>query len=176
MERGLSYLIVEVSSFQLETVERFHPAIGVLLNVSPDHLDRYAGEEDYFGVKANIFMNMGKEDWAVINADDPVVMQMTRNIRPRLFPFSRKKNLKQGALLTSGWIVIRDGGEEIEVISSGEIRLTGKHNLENCLAAVAAGWKMGIQPSSMAQVMETDRKSTRLNSSHIPLSRMPSSA
>ena len=155
MERGLSYLIVEVSSFQLETVERFHPAIGVLLNVSPDHLDRYAGEEDYFGVKANIFMNMGKEDWAVINADDPVVMQMTRNIRPRLFPFSRKKNLKQGALLTSGWIVIRDGGEEIEVISSGEIRLTGKHNLENCLAAVAAGWKMGIQPSSMAQVMET---------------------
>ncbi|GBE15651.1 UDP-N-acetylmuramoylalanine--D-glutamate ligase [bacterium BMS3Abin14] len=154
-EGGISWFIVEVSSFQLETVERFHPAVGVLLNISPDHLDRYAGEGDYIEAKANIFRNMEEEDWAVVNADDPAVMRMAQNIRPRLFPFSRKKNLKQGVVFTSGWIVIRDGEKEIRVIHSGEIRLVGKHNLENCLAAVAAGWKMGIQPSSMARAMET---------------------
>ena len=149
----LSFLIVEVSSFQLETVENFRPSVGVLLNLSPDHLDRYSGKEEYYNAKARMFMNMEEEDWAVVNADDPEVMRMTRNIRPGLFPFSRRKNLEQGALLDSGWIVIRDAGEEQKVINSRDVRLNGNQNLENCLAAVAAGWKMGVHPSSMARVM-----------------------
>lgn len=149
-----SCIIAEVSSFQLETIETFKPAIGVLLNITPDHMDRYRSDEDYIQAKANLFSVMSKENWAVVNADDPVVESVVGDIDASLFPFSRKRNLDRGAALKDGWIVLRDGGAEVKVIHRKKISLVGTHNLENCLAAVAAGNKMGIDPVHMAAVME----------------------
>lgn len=153
-EGAISWIIAEVSSFQLETAEMFRPSIGVLLNITPDHLDRYQSEEDYIQAKARLFSGMSEEDWAVVNADDPVVEKVAGNIRPPLFPFSRGRSLERGAFLKDGWLVLRDGGEQIRVIHMKKISLVGTHNLENCLAAVAAGYRMGIEPGHMASVME----------------------
>jgi UDP-N-acetylmuramoylalanine--D-glutamate ligase len=152
--KEISHIIAEVSSFQLETVETFKPSIGVLLNITPDHLDRYRNDKDYIQAKANLFSVMSEEDWAVVNADDPVVETVISDIDTPLFPFSRKRKLVRGAFLKDGWIVLRDGGEDVRVIPRENISLIGTHNLENCLAAVAAGSRMGIDPAHMASVME----------------------
>lgn len=153
-EGRISSIIAEVSSFQLETIETFKPSIGVILNITPDHLDRYAGEEEYIQAKARLFSQMDEEDCAVINDDDPVVKKIAANIRPSLFPFSRGGKLDQGAFVKDGWLVVRDGGEEVRIIQRKKISLVGTHNLENCLAASAAGHRMGIEPEHMASVME----------------------
>lgn len=150
-----SCLIAEVSSFQLETIETFRPSIAALLNITPDHLDRYPDEESYIRAKKNLFLRMREEDRVIVNADDPIVAGLVRDIRPAITPFSRKKRPRGGVFLEDGKIVIRSGRTKIGVIAARDIALVGTHNLENCLAAVAVAWKMGIEPEPMAEVMKT---------------------
>lgn len=150
-----SWFIAEVSSFQLETIETFRPSIAALLNISPDHLDRYADEESYIRAKSNLFLRMQERDRAIINADDPMVRKMADGIRPEVTTFSRKGSPGSAVGLEDGWIVIRDSRVYQRVIPVHEIAMTGNHNLENCLAAVAVGWTMGIDPEHMARVMRT---------------------
>jgi len=152
---GDDYIVAEVSSFQLETVETFRPAIGALLNLSPDHLDRHPDLEDYIGAKVRLFENMTADDIAVINADDEWVQEVTGHVAAARFPFSRGGNLKEGSFVRQGRLVVRDKSGEHDIMEAREILIPGNHNLENSIAAVAIAWKMGVRAEAMKKVLKT---------------------
>lgn len=154
-ESSVSWIIAEVSSFQLETIDRFHPSIGALLNISPDHLDRYLTMDEYTRAKSMIFSRMSGDDWAILNEDDGEVKDIAADIEARKLMFSRKKRLALGVLVSEGWITLRDDKEEEKVIKARDVALTGTHNLENALAAAAIGWKMGIKAEAMAAALSS---------------------
>jgi len=141
--------VAEVSSFQLETVEAFRPEIGVLLNLTPDHLDRHASFEKYVAAKMRMFDNQLDRDAAVLNADDPEVARRMPS-RPQIYWFSRTKRVAQGAFLRDGQIFFRDHGSEIPLVRREQIPLRGEHNVENVLAACAAAYLAGAEPSAIA--------------------------
>ncbi|MGQ9646776.1 MAG: UDP-N-acetylmuramoyl-L-alanine--D-glutamate ligase [Thermodesulfobacteriota bacterium] len=130
-------VVVEVSSFQLEAIEEFHPGISVLLNVTEDHLDRYTSYEAYIEAKARIFMNQDSGDVAIVNGDDPVVAGLAKRVRAKKILFSSKERLREGAYSNNQKIVLRLGGEE-ESYSLAKTPLKGVHNVENMMAALAA--------------------------------------
>lgn len=139
----------ELSSFQLELIDSFRPEISVLLNLTPDHLDRHASFEDYARAKARIFENQTERDAAVISADDPVATQHAPS-RPQIFWFSRKKKVASGAYLRDEQIVFRREGEDTALLHRSEIGLRGDHNLENVLAAASAAFLAGVAPAEIA--------------------------
>ncbi len=141
--------VLEVSSFQLETIESYRPHIAVVLNVTPDHLDRHHSFEAYVAAKARIFENQESDDFAVLNADDPTCVQMAKGVASQVFWFSRKAEMDRGACLRNGSIVFRDGSREQQVVPVSEISLKGSHNVENVLAAVCAGMLMGCRPEQI---------------------------
>ncbi len=136
-------VVLEVSSFQLETIRSFRPKIGIILNVTPDHLDRHRTFAAYVDAKARLFENQQPEDFAVLNADDPTCVDLAGRTRAQVFWFSRKSEVKQGAFVHNGAVLFRRTGAQQEVILASEIPLKGSHNLENVLAAVCAGALMG---------------------------------
>ncbi len=149
-----SYVVLEVSSFQLETIETFHPFIAVVLNITPDHLDRHSSFEAYVDAKARIFENQTGEDFAVLNADDRTCVGLASRTRARKVWFSRKKEVETGTWVRSGQIVYRDGGEEREIMPVSEIKLKGAHNLENVLAAMCAGMLVQTEPSRIRRAVQ----------------------
>jgi UDP-N-acetylmuramoylalanine--D-glutamate ligase len=153
-----SVIVLEVSSFQLETIQAFRPKVAVVLNVTPDHLDRHRTFEAYVDAKARIFENQRSQDFAVLNADDPTCVTMAARTQAQVFWFSRQKEVKQGAWVREGNIVFRDGSglqkeAQREIMQVSEIPLKGAHNLENVLAAVCAGALMGCAPEKMRQAV-----------------------
>jgi UDP-N-acetylmuramoylalanine--D-glutamate ligase len=151
-------IVLEVSSFQLETIQTFRPKVAVVLNVTPDHLDRHRTFEAYVNAKARMFENQQPGDFAVLNADDPPCVAMAQRTRAQVFWFSRKKEVQQGAWVRDGQIVFRDAsmaGEKAqrEIMQVSEIPLKGAHNLENVLAAVCAGALMGCAPEKIRQAV-----------------------
>jgi len=129
--------VAELSSFQLELVETFRPNIGVFLNLTPDHLDRHGSIEAYGAAKARIFEKQTAADFAVLNADDLASTPYAPST-PKVFWFSRKQRVAQGAFLLGEEIVFRHHGEEEIILKQSEVPLPGAHNLENALAAVVA--------------------------------------
>jgi UDP-N-acetylmuramoylalanine--D-glutamate ligase len=144
-----SVIVLEVSSFQLETIQSFHPKVAVVLNVTPDHLDRHRTLENYVDAKARIFENQRGDDFAVLNADDPTCAAMAERTKARVYWFSRQKEVKQGVWVREGNIVFRNGTQQREVMQVSEIPLRGAHNLENVLAAVCAAVLMGCSPDKI---------------------------
>jgi UDP-N-acetylmuramoylalanine--D-glutamate ligase len=138
-------VVLEVSSFQLETIQTFRPKIAVVLNVTPDHLDRHRTFEAYVDAKARIFENQQASDFAVLNEDDETCRTMGERTRAQVFWFSRKKEVKQGAWVRDGQIMFRDGRGQFEVMLVSEIPLKGAHNVENVLAGVCGGMLMGCK-------------------------------
>src|SRR5512146_3125313 len=149
-----SYIVLEVSSFQLETIQSFHPFIAVVLNITPDHLDRHSTFQAYVDAKARIFENQTGEDFAVLNADDPTCVGLAPRTQARKIWFSRKKEVEAGAWIRNGQIVYRGGGEEREIMPVSEIKLKGAHNLENVLAAVCAGMLTQTEPSRIRRAVQ----------------------
>ncbi|HYL64154.1 MAG TPA: UDP-N-acetylmuramoyl-L-alanine--D-glutamate ligase [Candidatus Methylomirabilis sp.] len=129
--------VAEVSSFQLETIEAFRPDVGVLLNLTPDHIDRHGSFEEYARAKQRLFENMLDRDFAVLNADDPQVAQRGPH-HGQVYWFSRRKRVAAGAFLRDGQIFFRRDGAEDALMRRADIPLRGEHNLENVLAAAAA--------------------------------------
>jgi UDP-N-acetylmuramoylalanine--D-glutamate ligase len=127
--------VVELSSFQLETIEDFQPHYAMLLNISEDHLDRYADMESYVAAKARIFENLGDDDIAILNADDPQVMQAASGIAARKVCFSSQTVLDSGMSLSSNKILWRWQGSEI-IFAADELKIRGQHNRENVMAAL----------------------------------------
>lgn len=146
-------IVLEISSFQLETIQSFHPRVAVVLNVTPDHLDRHRTFEIYAGAKARIFENQQATDFAVLNADDPICVSMAKKTRAPVFWFSRQKEVDSGAWVRDGNIVFRDTSGQREIMQVSEIPLKGAHNLENVLAAVCAGVLMGCATDKIRQAV-----------------------
>src|ERR1700687_664964 len=125
-------IVLEISSFQLETIQTFRPKVAVVLNVTPDHLDRHRTFEVYVDAKSRIFENQSSSDFAVLNADDPTCVAMASRTRAQVFWFSRQKEVQQGAWVRDGNIVFRDArGDKREIMQVSEAPLKGGHNLGN---------------------------------------------
>lgn len=136
--------VVELSSFQLEGIEKFKPKISSILNITPDHLDRYHDFNKYVEAKKRIFFNQGKEDFAVLNMDDPITSKFYNKIKTNLYFFSRKKELEKGAFVRNGKIYYRDR-DEGEIMKIERIPLIGVHNLENVLASATISILAGVE-------------------------------
>ncbi len=147
--------VVEVSSFQLETTETFHPWIAVLLNLSADHLDRHASLREYAGAKARVFANQGDGDWTVVNADDAPAMRLaSRRARAPRRLFALDEPLSTGTVLADGWIVSRsEGAPDVPVLPVGEVRLIGRHLLSDVAAATTAALLAGAPPDAIRRAV-----------------------
>jgi UDP-N-acetylmuramoylalanine--D-glutamate ligase len=152
--RDETWTVVEMSSFQLETITEFHPTVAVALNVTPNHLDRYESFTDYAAAKHRIFMNQQPGDIAILNADDEIVASWANGLRAHVTRFSIKTELTDGLFLRGSEIVCRTREGEKILLTSHDIKLRGRHNLENVLAALAAGLACGAAPDSMRDTIK----------------------
>lgn len=146
-------IVLEISSFQLETIQTFRPKVAVVLNVTPDHLDRHKTFETYTDAKARIFENQSGDDFAVLNEDDPTCEAMASRTKAQVFWFSRQKEVKQGAWVREGSILFHDDRGQREIMQTSEVPLKGAHNLENVLAAACAGSLMGCPAEKIRQAV-----------------------
>jgi len=149
-----SFHVVETSSFQLEQIDTFHPWIAVMLNFSPDHLDRHPSVEAYAAAKARIFENQSATDWAVVNADDPGVLAMARRGRARLRLFSPRTPLEDGTVVDGGWIVDRQADRAERLVPLSAIHLLGPHLLNDVMAAATVGALAGAAPPAMTAAVD----------------------
>jgi UDP-N-acetylmuramoylalanine--D-glutamate ligase len=147
------WVVAELSSFQLETIVAFRPHVAVLLNLAPDHLDRYDSVEEYYAAKARIFLNQTMDDFAVLNADDPLVLKYAKGIRSRLRLFSRLRTVGDGSFLRGDRLVVRREGRTERVCEMSTIRIQGVHNVENSLAAAAAASAIGVPAGAIASAL-----------------------
>jgi UDP-N-acetylmuramoylalanine--D-glutamate ligase len=146
--------VVETSSFQLETIDTFHPWVAVLLNFSPDHLDRHAGVAEYAAAKARIFANQTAGDWAVLNADDPMTLQLAARTRAQRILFSLEGNLRDGFVIDGGAIVRRSPAGDERLVPLASVKLIGRHLLADVLAACAVATLAGVDAAAMARAIE----------------------
>jgi len=146
--------VLEISSFQLESIQTFHPEIAVILNVTPDHLDRHHSFDAYVRAKARIFENQTAEDHAVLNADDPTCAGLAGRTKAQMQWFSRQREVEPGTFVRDGKILWRDEAGDQEVMPISSITLKGAHNLENVLAAVCVGRIVGCEPQRIRRAVE----------------------
>jgi UDP-N-acetylmuramoylalanine--D-glutamate ligase len=151
-----SVTVAEISSFQLEAIEAFRPEIGVVLNLTSDHLDRHASFEEYAAAKMRLFANQLDRDAALLNADDPEITKRMPS-RPHIYWFSRQKRVAEGAFVRDGQIFFRAEGAEVPLARRDQISLRGEHNVENVLAACAAAYLAGAAPAAIASGVQTFR-------------------
>ncbi len=147
------WTVAELTSFQLETNKSFRPGVGICLNVTPNHLDRYDGFQDYAAAKHRLFMNQTAEDVAVLNADDAITANWASGLRANVVLFSVTKELSEGLFLRGSELVCRSDGKEKILTSREDVFLRGLHNVENILAAFAAGLACGASPESMRETV-----------------------
>lgn len=145
------WAVVEVSSFQLDTIDTFRPAVAVLINITEDHADRYDGFERYAVSKMRIFRNMERGDAAVVNVDDPEVATRIGKIQADIVPVSLIPN-RSGAFFDGTDLVLRDGGTE-ERYPRKDVRIKGRQNVQNALCAMAAARRMGVSESIVRSVL-----------------------
>ena len=148
-----TWIVLEVSSFQLETIETFHPKIGVVLNVTPDHLDRHHSFENYAAAKARIFENQTAADFAVLNGDDATCVAMAAKTKASVYWFSRQHLVQHGAFVRRDDIIWRDADREQTIMPVAEIGLKGAHNVENVLAGVCAAMLAGVAPTDIRRAV-----------------------
>ncbi len=146
---GQDWIVAELSSFQLEDIETFRPRVATVLNVTQDHLDRYQSMTDYAGAKARIFMNQGKEDFLILNFDDPLVKPMAKQTAATVIPFSRLQRFNPGACVLDDYLMFNGR----RIIPVDEVKIKGVHNIENALAASALSFCAGADVESVAAVL-----------------------
>ncbi|HZB26910.1 MAG TPA: UDP-N-acetylmuramoyl-L-alanine--D-glutamate ligase [Vicinamibacterales bacterium] len=146
--------VVETSSFQLEGIVTFHPWVAVLLNFSPDHLDRHATVEEYAGAKARIFENQTDGDWAVLNADDPPSLRLAERARARRLLFSLRRDLAEGVLVAGDAIVRRTPEGDEPLVPLSAVKLIGRHLVADVLAACAVAAVAGVEAAAMTKAVE----------------------
>lgn len=150
-----TFHIVEVSSFQLEATDTFHPWVAVLLNFSPDHLDRHPSVEEYGAAKARILANQTDRDWAVINADDPQALALARLGRAQRLLFALDRPLDEGFFVKEGHALERRKGKETPLFPLSSVRLIGRHLLSDVLAAAAVARIAGVPTEAMVRAIES---------------------
>ncbi len=137
-------IVAEVSSFQLESIDTFHPKVAAILNITEDHLNRHGTMQEYIRMKARLFENQNSQDVAVLNFDDPILQEMAGQLKSRVAWFSRTQAVPLGAFVENGKIMCAWGGETRPVCDVDAIYIPGPHNLENALAATAVAVAMGV--------------------------------
>jgi len=152
-----SVAVLEVSSFQLDHIETFHPRVAAILNITPDHLDRYGGSfEEYVESKSRIFKNQGANDTLIYNCDDTVTAGRAMNLRDsavQLLPFSTEQSLSSGACVKKNKVVIANDNRMDELMDVREIRIRGRHNLYNAMAAALAARTVDVSADSIRQTL-----------------------
>ncbi|MGI8545547.1 MAG: UDP-N-acetylmuramoyl-L-alanine--D-glutamate ligase [Aridibacter sp.] len=150
-----TWTVAELSSFQLETIKDFRPEVGICLNVTPNHMDRYDLFTDYAAAKHRLFMNQTNEDLAVLNADDEITKSWASGLKANVSLFSTNKELDEGLFLRGRDLICRANGKEKVLTTRDEMTLRGIHNVQNILAALAAGLACGASPESMKETIQT---------------------
>jgi UDP-N-acetylmuramoylalanine--D-glutamate ligase len=146
--------VIEASSFQLEQIDTFHPFIAVMLNFSPDHLDRHPDLAAYGAAKARIFENQRETDWAVVNADDPQVLAMARASRASRRMFARQSEIAEGTVIESGWIVDRTAAGRRRLVPLEAVHLIGPHLVDDVMAAATVAAIAGVAPAAMTAAVD----------------------
>ena len=144
-----SVTVAEISSFQLETIEQFRPKVSAILNITEDHLNRHHTMEEYIRVKELITKNQGPEDVCVLNYEDEVLRKFGENIVPKVVYFSSLRKLDQGIYLDGDQIILKTEKEEIPIVKTGELKILGRHNHENVMAAAAMAYYAGVSVESI---------------------------
>jgi len=147
-------VVLEVSSYQLELIEKFHPRVGAILNITPDHLERHQSLENYAKIKARIYVNQTKDDFCIFNAEDEYCRKLARDCLSQVIFFSRQKPLKQGIFLDGKNIILRLLAYPFVTLSP-VLKIPGPHNLENALSAVAIGIVVGLSPQTIVRGLES---------------------
>lgn len=148
-------VVLEVSSFQLECIQTFRPKVGIVINLTPDHLDRHRTMEQYKEAKQALFRNQGEGDFSVLNYDDELVKSMASATKGEVIFFSLKHTLETGAYLVGEEIYFSYKGKKTLICHRDELFIKGDHNLENALAAICAGMLMGIKPEDIRLTLQT---------------------
>ncbi|MDO4447454.1 MAG: UDP-N-acetylmuramoyl-L-alanine--D-glutamate ligase [Lachnospiraceae bacterium] len=144
-----SVTVAEISSFQLETIEKFAPCVSAILNITEDHLNRHHTMEEYIRVKELIVKNQKPEDVCVLNYEDPVLREFGKNIVPQTVYFSSERRLEKGIFLEDGQIILKTENQEISLVKTDDLKLLGKHNFENVMAAAAMAYYAGVSVESI---------------------------
>ncbi len=152
VQRDHDIVVVEVSSFQLEWIRRFRPKVGILLNVTEDHLDRYQGFAHYAETKGRVFARQDERDFAVVNRDDPVAMDLVRGTRGTRYLFGHGRSHERGIYHEAGTLWFVDG-EDAHRVSLEGFRLRGRHNVENLMAAYVAAHLAGVPCERLDEVV-----------------------
>ena len=148
-------IVCEVSSFQMETADMFHPHVALLTNITEDHLNRHGTMEVYTTLKMRMFSNQNKSDWAVFNADDDGLKGLAEQVNSRVMTFSRKTEVAEGAFVRDGHIIIRMSGAERRVCRTEDVYIPGPHNLENALGAVCVAAAMDVPIPVIRESLKT---------------------
>ena len=146
--------VIEMSSFQLEQIEQFRPWVSVMLNFSPDHLDRHHTLEAYARAKARIFENQQAGDFAVVNGDDPQALRVSASTRARRRLFSRRGAIAEGTVVEDGWIVDRTDDRRDRLVPLSSIQLLGEHMVDDVMAAATVAVLAGAGPAAMTTAVE----------------------
>ena len=144
-----STTVAEISSFQLETIEKFAPKVSAILNITEDHLNRHHTMEEYVRVKELIVKNQGPEDFCVLNYEDEVLREFGRHIVPKTVYFSSVRKLDEGIYLDGDMIMLKQNGKEIPVVKTTDLKILGQHNHENVMAAAALAYFAGVPMESV---------------------------
>ncbi len=148
-------IVCEISSFQMETADTFHPKVAALLNITEDHLNRHGDMATYTAMKMRIFQRQTAEDYAVFNDDDPALQPLIPQVKSHVLLFSRKHEVPEGAFARDGKVVLRLNNQEQTVCAADEIYIPGPHNLENALAAVCVAGAMGVSTEVLKHTLQT---------------------
>ncbi|ETI67983.1 UDP-N-acetylmuramoyl-L-alanine--D-glutamate ligase [Neobacillus vireti] len=144
-------IVIELSSFQLMGIDTFKPRIAIITNLYDAHLDYHGTREEYMKAKSNITKKQTELEYLIINADQEETLEIARNSRAKIIPFSTKKHLSEGAFISNGWICFNDE----KVMEIEKIALPGVHNLENILSAMVAAKLSGVENSAIQEVLQT---------------------
>lgn len=147
------FVVAEVSSFQLEAAVDFKPKIAVILNITPDHIDRHRNMDTYIKMKEKLFANQSINDYLILNYDDLIVRDMSNRAQSKVIFFSQKALLTTGIYVQDNIIKIGWNGEIISVCSVSDMKIRGAHNVENALAACGAAFFAGVKVEDMANVL-----------------------
>lgn len=145
--------VIETSSFQLESTQFFKPDISVIINITPDHVSWHKGFDNYVNAKKKIFRNQDLSDYTILNYDDEILNNLEDEISSKIIYFSQKQKLDYGVYVDGEEIIINNGKEKIALMKHKDIKIPGRHNLENSLASIAVSWIMGIDLNTLAETL-----------------------
>lgn len=149
-----SKIVTELSSFQLESIQSYKPKISIILNITPDHLNRHKTMENYINAKAQIFKNQDEHNYTILNYDDEVVRQLGEHCKSKVLYYSTKEKICPGIYIEEDTIII-EIDKKIALINKKDLSLPGEHNLENSMAAAIASYLIGTDPEIIANVLKT---------------------